>query len=206
MDVPSIISALDDHGFADTSTPRKLEAINSAYHDLCARMPWPFLEATAAVTTDAQGKVTSPTDIRAVREFSAGDYTGDIQWLRRDEFLGQYMDRRTETGNPYYYFFQAGSLYVWPIKNASSWGVLDYYRAEPDLGSTDAEALILLPPRHHRRLIDGALVYLYNMEDDPELAAIYDERFERGIMNMMFDLQTRQTDRPDTIKVLAEDW
>src|SRR5206468_2523174 len=73
------------------------------------------------------------------------------------------------------------------------------------LGSSDAETLILVPPRHHQVLVEGTLAKLYKMEDDMELSLASANEFEKVLATMKDDLFRRTSaDRADRIYVVDE--
>ena len=205
MTVDEMVSLLDDHGFEDTATDRKIEALNTAYHEICANEPWPFLEATSSVTLDADGLVTSPaaSDVRAVTRLFL-DPIGRMDWIRRDEFLDIYFPDTDLAGDPELYYFVGDSIYVYPIPASSPTGVIDYLKVETELAAGGAEATILLPPRHHKVIVYRALVDLYTMEDDPELAAAFNAMYETKLQKMYGDLMRRQYDRPQTVRYVDD--
>lgn len=204
-----MISLIREHGFDDLSDFRILGFINTAYHDVCTREPWPFLEQTASPTIDATtGRVTSPTDIGKVLGFEDTAHGRGLEPVRLDEFTRAYGSKLTLAGDPHSYFFVGANVYVYPIPASGSF-VLQYLRVPPDL-TFSPDTTPILPSQHHEVLVYGALARAYFMEDDPEnkLGAIQD--FEDAISKMRNDLWTRQFDRTDTIQDLdgmdAVDW
>lgn len=206
MTVDELVGILDDHGFEDTLDTRKIEALNTAYHEICAQEPWPFLEATTDATIDTStGKVTAPATgaVRAVTRFFA-DPLGRLDWIRRDEFLDLYFPDTDLDGDPFLYFFIGQDIYVYPIPAADPSTVLDYLKVEDELESGGAETTILLPPRHHKIIAYRALVDLYTMEDDPELAASFNALYQDKLARMYGDLMRQQYDRPLTVKYVDD--
>jgi len=58
---------------------------------------------------------------------------------------------------------------------------------------------VLLPSRHHKAIVYGALSKLYVMQDDIELGAYFSQLMENRIQTMTDDVMHRQFDRPDYI-------
>lgn len=205
MDVASMLSELDDHGFEDTLTSRKVEILNDTISDVCSRMPWPFLETTnAALTVDqSTGQVTSPTDIKQVLVLVDTTTGTSLSPERMDVMTKAYSTQLAQGGNPYLYYFIGGQLYVYPIPSAPTL-TLRYLKVHPTVDQSTTEAGILLPPRHHRVLVLGTLFKLYTMEDDTELAPVFQQQYEDRIARMTEDLMRMQYDRPDRIYVTDE--
>src|SRR5688572_31941548 len=110
-----MLAEIRDHGFDDLTDSRILSFLNDTYYDICTREPWPFLEATAAVTVNSDGKVTSPTSIDKVLSFHDTGIGRSLTPMRLDDFSTTYSSNLTQTGDPYAYFFIGDELYVYPI-------------------------------------------------------------------------------------------
>lgn len=202
-----LVTALGSYGFSDTSEADKLGALNDTYYDLLSREPWPFLEKTITLTFSGSSAIATnfPTDFRAA--LSAVDSETGLRLLpyRLDEFRTKYQTHSDETGNPVLYYFVADSLRVWPIPDSDVTVVLDYLHSPVEIDASTEEADIIVPKRFHRVLLFGAVAQLYDMEDDPELAAKAEQRYENRILEMRSELWARQYDRPDTIEVVEPD-
>lgn len=203
MTVDEMVSILDDHGFGDTLTARKVEALNNRYHEICGEHPWPFLEATAAITTDANGKITTPAG-SAIRAVIRVYLNRRISWMRRDELIDRYGASLTTAGEPHTFYTIANEVYLYPISQVTAQGTIDYLRIEADLAAGGAESTVAIPARYHRAIVYGALVDLYTMEDDPELAQAFELQYERKKERMYGDIMRRQYDRPDTVYMIDD--
>lgn len=189
MDVAEMITIIDDHGFEDKTSASKMEKINDTLWDVCGREPWYFLESTnTSLTIDSTGKITSPTSISKITSLIDTSNNRVLEPIEHDTLVQMYPSRITETGYPKLYYQTAGDFYVWPIPDATYTYHLKYMRLHPELTSSDVESAIYLPARHHRVLVLGALSKMYAEDDDPELAAAYDEMFEIRYANMREDL------------------
>lgn len=205
MNVSDMISELNDFGFSDITSSRMLAFINDAYWDVCSRENWPFLEKTATVTTDATGKVTSPTDIGKVQRFVDTALGTRLEPVREDAFTQYNANQLTLTGNPDRYFFIGSNLYVYPISTTNSLTIR--YVSVPPALTISPDSAPILPLRHHRVVLLGALVSAYFLEDDADNASVADSMYESRIEKMRNDLWLQQTDRPDTIEdVDGHDW
>lgn len=202
MLVSEMIAEIRDFGFDDLTDTRLLGFLNDTYWDICAREPWPFLEATSAVTVNANGLVTSPTDIGKV--LSLTDVIGTrLEPQRLDDFTQGNASQLTLTGNPDRYYFIGDQLYVYPISTSNSL-TIRYVRVPAAL-TTSPDATPILPLRHHRVIVLGALIKCYMMEDDPENSALNTNAYEQRIAQMRNDLWMHQYDRPQYIQDLDSD-
>lgn len=205
MNVSDMISELNDFGFSDITSSRMLGFINDAYWDVCSRENWPFLEKSAALTVDTTGKVTSPTDIGKVQRLVDTGLGTRLEPVREDAFTMWNANQLTQTGNPDRYFFIGDQLYVYPISTANSLTLR--YVSVPAALTISPDSAPILPLRHHRVVLLGALVPCYFLEDDADNAGVADQMYEARIERMRNDLWMHQTDRPDTIEdVDGHDW
>lgn len=205
MLVSEMLAEIRDHGFDDLTDTRLLGFLNDSYWDVCSREPWPFLEATASATVDSNGKVTSPTDIGAVLKFVDTVVGTTLEPMRDDEFLSTNSLITTQTGDPNKYHFVGNDVYVHPISTSNSL-TLRYIRI-PSALTTSPDATPILPERHQRVIVLGALIKCYFMEDDTDNVAASTNLYEQKISQMRRDLWMRQYDRPDSIQDMDEaDW
>lgn len=206
MLVSEMLSEIRDHGFDDLTDTRILSFLNDTYFDVCSREPWPFLEASAAVTVDAAGKVTSPTNINkvlAIVPTTAG--APRLVPSRLDEFTKAWGSQLSQSGDPHTYFFIGNDLYVYPIPATAALTVR--YVRTPDPLTVSPDSSPIIPSRHHRVVVLGGLQKCYVMEDDPDQAATFTNMFEQRIMQMRNDLWMQQYDRTQTLQDLDdEDW
>lgn len=204
MDVSEMISLLDDHGFADTSTERKVEVLQDAIDDICAEEPWPFLEDATDVTLDSQTP-TIPTDFQAAVAFVIPSQETVLIPERWEVMVKNYADLDTQTGVPYKYYFVGTDILVFPIPSGSYTAKLKYLKYHPEITASTVEADILIPAPFHRAIVFGALVNLFDMEDDNTNAQRFEARFERRKAKMKERIFRRQYDRPDRIFELDDD-
>lgn len=205
MNVSDMISELNDFGFSDISSTRMLSFLNDAYWDVCSRENWPFLEKSSAATVDATGLVTAPTDIGKVQRFVDNGLGTRLEPVREDAFTQWNANQLTKTGNPDRYFFIGDQLYVFPISTTN--GLTIRYVSVPAALTISPDSAPILPLRHHRVVLLGALVPCFFLEDDADNASVASNMFEKKINDMRNDLWLHQTDRPDTIEdVEGGDW
>lgn len=200
MLVADIISELDDHGFQDDTTARKMVAINDTVADVCSREAWPFMEATAAVTISTDTP-TLPADFRASLALVIPSQGVVMVPERLDTVTKTYLvnNPNNSTGLPFLYYFIGNTMKVYPAPDVSYTGTLMYVRNHPTLLSTDVEAAILIPVRHHRVITLGALAKLFAMEDDPDQSMYFAKQYEDRLVMMENDSWKRQYDLPDRV-------
>jgi hypothetical protein len=199
VDVSEVLTVLNNHGFEDTDTTQKMEALNDAYYDFCSREDWPFLEAeTTFAITSGSVSVTEPTDLSKVLAVRIDSIPRKLVPERYENILAS--DPGLEvTGAPRAYYFVGDQLRIYPEPDGDYTASIYYSRFPSELASDDTESEILIPKRHQRLLVVGTLYKLYLMEDDPELAAEFERHFESRIERVRADMHNRQIDRPDYI-------
>ena len=192
MDMVEILSELTDHGFEDTSTARKVAVVNDSYFDLCSREPWPFLEKQATLSfTGADTPTNLPADFSKLISLVNPSSGQVVASTRLDDFANQFTLYANDVADPLRYYFIGNVLHVQPKPSSGTSLILNYVANPAELSDTAVEADILVPPRHQRALVLGALSKLYLMEDDPELSSAFNQLFESRIQTMRADLWTR---------------
>lgn len=195
---------LQNHGFTDLPPTILDEFINDAYFDVCSREPWPFLEKSATVNTvGGTATLTMPTDFGKVISMTINAQTMTLTPIRLDDYAKRYVGRYTDSGTPFSYYFEGTVVKVHPVPD-TVYAITLKYLAAPTAMTVSIDTP-LLPTRHHRVIALGALVNAYRLEDDPELAAVFEAQYEKRIQTMREDLWKRQYDRPDLIYDTADD-
>lgn len=209
-DVIDLIDELNDHGFEDTVTSRKVGIINDTIADICSREPWPFLEKESDLTFN--GSSAAPTNLPSdfskvlgIQDTSLGNSIVFERWeVIRKKFGTQVT--ATNLGDAEYYYFVKAQPRIYPTPGASTTLHLEYVCFHPEVDETTLEAGILIPARHHRAITLGSLYKLYSMEDDPELAQVFEQEYEHRLSIMREDLIRVQYDSPDHIYVTDMDY
>lgn len=207
MDMAGFISLLNDHGFEDTSSTRKVEAINDAQNDICSREPWPFLEKEIDLTFSGSSGVATnlPTDLRAVLQL-ANKVTGAvISPSRADDWTKWFITYANDVADPFTFYFVGNQMRLHPKPPAATTARLLYISTPATLIDTSTEASFAVPPRHHRAIAYVALSNLYSMEDDQENALDFAGKAEKRINSMRSDLWQRQFQSPDFIHIVDYD-
>lgn len=205
MDVAEILAELDDHGFTDTSEDRKVAAINFAIKNIAQRRAWPFIEKVTTISFDGSSPVPQdvPADLRTVMKIMDGGRR--IRPQRVDDVEEQLGARLLEAGTAYYYYFEGRELRVWQVPSAGTSLRLRYLRFAPTVTATSDEAAIVVPSDYHEAVIFRALMRLYDLEDDPELASRFEAHYENVLAQMTEALTTQQMDQADFIHVVDDD-
>lgn len=203
MDVATMITDLGDHGFMDTSADTKLRMIQDAIWEIEGLRPWPFLDATATLSFDgtSASPTTPPANFKAalkVKDLATGQNLEPTTLQDLEEAVGTQL---TQVAAPRVYYVEAEQLKLWPVPPAGTSLRLRYIRQSAAVTASTLSAEILLPARHHRLIVLGALVRLYDMEDDVELSQRFQQHFETRLERMVEDLFRKQYDRPEYIRV-----
>lgn len=211
-DVPTLISALGDYGFADNTDTEKVRALQGAIWAIERLRPWPFLEASLDLNFD--GASPTPTNMPAqwkatlrAKWYATGKRIKPVRLDDLEDILGTSSDY-TLVDAPSMYYVEGGVLKFWPIPPVGTGTAkLRYLQWSAAITSTSVESAILIPPRHHEVVMFGALTRLYDKEDDPELAVRFEQQYQQALNDMVEDLFHQQFDEPDFIRVLdPNDW
>jgi hypothetical protein len=196
------IDEMNDHGFTDTSVPRKVALLNDTLWDICSREPWPFLEKTALLNFDGVSPVPTnmPTDFGSVLSLVRTDNGGALDPQRYDVMQRKYQQTLTSPGDPVAYYFLDNTLNIYFVPGAST-GLLqlEYLAKQPAVTQASVATDILIPLEHHRAVLLGALYKLYDMDDDFDIGSSFQQQYEDRILKMRNALWARQYDRPDRI-------
>lgn len=199
--VQDLIDEFNDHGFTDTSITRKVSLINDTIWDICSREPWPFLEKQATLNFDGTGPAPTnqPSDFRAVTSLVRTDNGTPLDPERLDVLQRRFGQTLTQSGDPVAYYFRANKLNVYLVPNAGQTLNLEYIAKHPVLQQSSAETDILIPREHHRIIALGSLYKLYDMDDDFDIGASFQQQYEDRLIKMRNELWQRQFDRPQRI-------
>lgn len=208
MTVQNMIDELEDHGFADTATARKVAVINDTLWDIESRHPWPFLETENTAFTLTAGSATPslPSDFSKMLSFTIPSEEVVMLPERLDTITKMIAGHESDQGVPGIYYFVGNTLKIWKVPQTTYTASIRYLKSQPEVDENDVASAVLLPARHHRVVVLGALYKLYAMEDDPELAIAFKQQYEERIELMAEDLFKRQYDRTDRIVDVWGDW
>lgn len=205
MTPQEMLDEFADNGFSDTSLARKLSDINDTIWDICSRHPWPFLEKSIDLVFNGVSSVATnfPSDFRALLSLSRdGNQLQYVPVGQVDKDYGSLVD---EVDMPRAYFLQNGTIRFVPIPTATTVIRMRYLQWPVAVTDTSPESAVVIPARHGKVIVFGALWKLYEREDDPELAARYETHYESRILQMMDELQLQQYDQSNFILVTDYD-
>lgn len=187
MQLSDLRQEVQSRGFDYLPASRINTWLNWAYHDVCHRQAWPFLETTtsgvAPITISDFGHALSVVDTTGNGPLS----WEDVRTLREQD------PTLTGTGSPMVWYMDGSALTVYPASTTNTISVR-YLKVPTDL-SADSDTP-LIPSRFHYILVEGALVKAY--KDDDETASAQDAatEFEAGIMKMTNELLVPNFDTP----------
>lgn len=208
VDVSEMITDLGDHGFTDTSTLTKVRVLQDAIWEIEGMRPWPFLEISVDLTYDGtSGLATNfPADFRSamlLKNATSGVRLEPLEAGDVEDLAGTQLTSLVSV--PRYYYPEAEKLKLWPVPTSGTTIRMRYLQWSDEITSGSLESAILIPVRHHRVIVLGALVRLYDMEDDPELAARFQHHYETRLERMVEDIFRKQYDRPEFVRVYDPD-
>lgn len=199
--VQDIIDELNDHGFTDTSVIRKVALINDTVWDICSREPWPFLEKQITLTFDgtSPNPTNFPTDFRAVESLIRTDTGDPLDPERYDVMKRRYGQTLGQSGTPVAYYFRGTQMFIYFVPSSGQTLDMQYLATHPTLVQGSVGTDILIPAQHHRLISLGTLYKLYDMDDDFDIGASFQQQYEDRIQKMRNELWMRQYDRPQRI-------
>lgn len=199
--VQDFIDEINDHGFTDTSVIRKVALINDTVWDISSREPWPFLEKQITLNFDgtSPNPTNFPSDFRAVESLIRSDTGDSLDPERYDVMKRKYGSTLASTGNPVAYYFRGGKIFIYFVPGSGQQLDMQYIAVHPTLVQASVEADILIPHQHHRAIVLGTLYKLYDMDDDFDIGASFQQQYEDRIVKMRNSLWVQQYDRPDRI-------
>lgn len=211
MDVQGIFGEIIDHGFDDITDTRKLSVIQDTVWQIEALKMWPFLGTVWTLSFDGINPYPSnwaslSPAFRASKRLKDLSNGRRIMPVRDEELEDAVGNNYSQTGDPLYYYFIGTQLNVWPIPPATTTMRLTGAQWSTALTTTSPESAFLIPPQFHRGLIvNGALSRLYAMEDDTELAPLF-QSYQSDAMDMAVEaLFKQQYDRADRVRVIDPD-
>lgn len=207
MDVSEMITDLGDHGFTDASTTTKLRVLQDAIWEIEGLRPWPFLETSTNLSFDgSSGLATNfPANFRSALLLKNADSGLRLEPVDQTDLEDHVGTQLTKVGAPVYYYPEAERLKLWPVPPSGTTVRMRYLRFSDEIEQATLESAILIPKRHHRVIVLGALIRLYDMEDDPELAARFQSHYESRLERMVEDLFRKQYDRSEYVRVTDPD-
>lgn len=154
---------LANQGFDYLSSTQQGDYINVAYQEVCALLPWPFLETSTTTLTSG----TSVSDLRQV--LAVNDPATDSNLAPADkQTLLAWYGALDDTGDPdYYYLDGQTTVKTYPV-NASKQLTVHYVKVPTDLSSSGDTPLV--PAAWRMVLVHGATVIAHLENGNYELS------------------------------------
>lgn len=209
MNASDMITELNDHGFSDESTTAKVRSLQHAVYDIEGREPWPFIEAVITLTFDGTNSYPSnmPTNYRALLNAVDMATAQKIRWVRSEEFDSIVGNQQglPQTAGILLMYWDGSHVNFWPVPSASATVRMRYQVWSPAISSGSLETDFKIPAQYHDIIVAGALWRLYEMNDDPDLAARWEQHVETRLAAMRATMQRLQFSRPDVIRITDYD-
>lgn len=198
MTFAELKTELEARGFDYLSDTRQGYFLNRAYHRVCDREPWPFLEGTATGTSPL-----TISDARAVLSVVSTTSAEVLQW-EDIRTLRESDPSLSQSGVPYCWYFEGTDLTAYP--SSSDTLSVRYIKVPTDLTNNSDEPVF--PARYHYALVDGACTYAYRDSDNLEAASATEDEFEKAILEMTDSLLVVNYDSPANIVISGTslDW
>jgi hypothetical protein len=202
-----LLTEIDAHGFTDTDTTEKLSAINASIRYIANRKAWPWMQKVWTLTFDGTNPYpsSSVTDLRAALKLIDTNSGRRIRYKSIDELEEQYGSTLTQSGDPFFYYFEGTQLRLWQVPGATQTLRLRGIRFHPTVAQNDPESAILVPAENHELILFRSLMRLNDLEDDNDLAARWGGLFDKGFEEMAEGLSVQQLDQPEHILVVDDD-
>lgn len=192
MDLSDLRTEVYARGFDylnDATDTRVDRWINQSYRELCALMPWPFLEQTdtgaAPLTLGALRYVLSVTDTTNKVLLAPVD-------VRNLQRIDPTLD---DTGAPCAWYLENTVMKVWPVSTPS---LSVRYILVPPLLSADSDDP-LVPEEWQDIIVDGAVCRAQKDNDDYGPMQATRQEWQRQVDAMVVSLMNRALDRPQFI-------
>ena len=166
----------------DLSTALIDSFIVEGYNEIIGRQQqWPFFETQWTVDTTADGApVDLPSDLGAIDTIRRTSDGAVLTHVNFDDAEDQFQD---STGTPFLYSLWGGQIWFWPAADAVDTYTIRGWRQgdeawvqsaanEPDTGNDR---------RLDRAMVHYACYRAFQQQEDPELADLYYQAFERHI-------------------------
>lgn len=203
MLVTDMVTEIQEHGFEDLSTTRIVAAINDAYHDVCSRHEWTWMESSAQIANLAAGNPSlnmTPYPFRTIQKIYGAAVDGAETALRYIDF----NELVNKVGNPinedrgepthWYYYLGSNLIRLFPYPDAVYTYVIAFIARSVDLSTSSLTTDIKVPDHHRRVMVLGALKNLYPINDDMNAAMFFEQQYEARIQRMFLDDVSIQTD------------
>lgn len=197
MTLAEMIADIKASGFDDMTDATALSLIDRAHKKICAREPFPFLEAESDLTVAADGKITAPTGIRAFMSIGNETQGYKLSPVRYDALI-KARPSMNDVGEAYVYYAKGRDHYIYPPGAGNTYH--GFYLKRPEtIDAVGDNALVLIPEEQHELILLDSISRAALREDDPEISRAYKAEFEELYQSSREDLWKRQYDLPDNI-------
>lgn len=197
MNAAQLVNLCEER-FGDTGNAIHTEAewlsyLNAAYRDFLRATKWPNLvtETTATIAAGTRS-VALPSAAQqggVVSVFVDGDPLEPQPPDLPIRNIRHWTDRPTI---PVYWQIRGGRIVVLPAWSAGGTLTIAYLQAPTALVAGGSPSTPVIPETYHDALVSGALARAYRDDGNPELAAAYQEEFDRAATGAARDNPSEQ--------------
>jgi hypothetical protein len=160
---------------------------------------WPFFEdsATLSTTSSVASYALSSINSGLFREISSVYDTNTsyrLQYIGHDEAEGSYFGL-SSTGRPTHFSFWESSMYLWPTPTDVYVYSLRGYRKPTNWVANDTTEADM-DDRLHQSLVYYAASKMYEYQEDPDMAAVYEKQFRDSVMMARDDIMRIPVNAP----------
>jgi hypothetical protein len=194
----SLLSDLQQRGYASDTAAAQIILLNSSYRRVCAYRRWPWLESQTASIATVNG--TSAYNLSTIADFLFLDAVRSEQGTNYYEL--EYKDPQTfrtlqhnyrDRSTPEYWTREGEQIKIWPTPDGIYTLTIDYIKRPTDLANdTDVP---LIPVNYRDILIWGAIMELTFRERDTYTYQLAEQQYQGRLNEMMaeYGLSQRQT-------------
>lgn len=190
------------YGYGEVDRTNLKTWLNEAYEDLVRQHKWPFLEATATITTVAGTQTVAVPTSPPVLFFGRLKPTVEIdepRFLSEMDFR-EYMPHREYTdandrGVPEMYSIFAGNFNFYPVPDAVYTYSMRYWKGVGTLPSGDSDTY-LIPDMYLDILVLGALSRAAMRENDMGKYQVYMTQHTVNVQQMLRNYKSQQQETP----------
>lgn len=188
------------YGYGEVDRANFRTWLNEAYEELVRSYKWPFLEATASITTVAGSPTVSvPTSPPVL--FFGRLKPNSVTTLTEPRYLSEldfreYMPHREYTdtadvGEPEYYSVFGGVFNFYPVPDAVYTYSMRYWKGITTLPGSDSDTY-LIPDAYLDNLVLGALARAAMRENDMGKYQIFMTQYTANVQQMMRNYKAQQ--------------
>jgi hypothetical protein len=165
---------------------------------------WPFFEDSATLNAVANTQTYALSGINSgqFREISSLLDTGRnlrLQYISHDEAEGSNRGF-TITTRPLYFSFWEQSLYLWPRPSENVTYTVRGYRVPTNWTANDTTECDM-DERLHQSLVYYAASKMYEYQEDPDMAAVYEKQFRESVAMARDDIMRIPVNSPMMLSV-----